>query len=244
MRKRIYEIIEVSKDGDKVSLAYDVLMMVCIVASLIPLTLRQSYPIFAVTDVITAFLFIVDYLLRLITADFKMGKKSVSSFVRYPFTPGAIIDLVSILPSLIIINSGFKILRIFRLVRTLRVFRIFKAYRYSRSLSMVSRVIRNSKDALMAVCTLAIGYICVSALVVFNIERTTFGSFFDALYWATISLTTVGYGDIYPVTTAGRFISMVSSVFGIAIIALPSGIITAGYMDELKKIREDEDEAE
>ena len=92
---------------------------------------------------------------------------------------------------------------------------------------------KNAKDALLAVCTLAIGYIFVSALIIFNVESDSFATFFDAIYWATISLTTVGYGDIYPVTTAGRMITMLSSIFGIAIVALPAGIITAGYMDAL-----------
>ena len=75
----------------------------------------------------------------------------------------------------------------------------------------------------------------VSALVVFNVEPDSFSNFFDAVYWATVSLTTVGYGDIYPVTTIGRIITMLSSIFGIAIVALPAGIITAGYMNELRK---------
>ena len=82
---------------------------------------------------------------------------------------------------------------------------------------------------------MAIAYTFASALVVYNIEPETFESFFDALYWATMSLTTVGYGDIYPVTFLGKLITMVSSVFGIAVIALPSGVITAGYLAELNK---------
>ena len=83
---------------------------------------------------------------------------------------------------------------------------------------------------------LAVGYILVSALTIFNVEQDSFGSFFDAVYWATISLTTVGYGDIYPVTTLGKAFTILSSIFGIAIIALPSGIITAGFMTELEAI--------
>ena len=89
------------------------------------------------------------------------------------------------------------------------------------------------------VCVLAIGYIFISALVIFNVEPETFNNFFDAIYWAiywaTVSLTTVGYGDIYAVSIAGKVITMISSVFGIAIVALPAGIITAGYMGELNK---------
>ena len=97
---------------------------------------------------------------------------------------------------------------------------------------------KESKDSLIAVCPLAIGYILVSALVIFNVEPESFKSFFEAIYWATVSLTTVGYGDIYPVSALGRIITMVSSVFGIAIVALPAGIITAGYMTELQKSKE------
>ena len=82
---------------------------------------------------------------------------------------------------------------------------------------------------------LAAAYVMISALVIFNAEPDTFDTFFDAIYWATVSLTTMGYGDIYPVTTIGRIVTMVSSVFGIAIIALPSGIITAGLMEEINK---------
>ena len=106
---------------------------------------------------------------------------------------------------------------------------------------IIIKVIRNSKDALLAVCTLAIGYILVSALVIFNVEGDSFKTFFDAIYWATVSLTTVGYGDIYPVTTTGRIITMISSMFGIAIVALPAGIITAEYMEALNEERAGKD---
>ncbi|MEE1023645.1 MAG: potassium channel family protein [Acutalibacteraceae bacterium] len=82
---------------------------------------------------------------------------------------------------------------------------------------------------------MAVAYILVSALVIYNVEPESFETFFDAIYWATISLTTVGYGDIYPVTTIGRIVTMISSAFGIAIIALPSGVITAGYLAEINK---------
>ena len=104
---------------------------------------------------------------------------------------------------------------------------------------IIISVIKKSKEALFAVCTLAVGYILISALIVFNVEGETFGTFFDAVYWATVSLTTVGYGDIYPVSTAGRIVTIISSMFGIAIVALPAGIITAGYMEELTSAEED-----
>lgn len=239
VRERLHEIIEVAKPDDSASMAYDLLMMTAIVVSILPLTVKQPGAVFTVTDAITTVLFIIDYVLRFATADYKLGKKGVSSFIKYPFTPMAIIDLISILPALTVLSSSFKLLRLFRIFRTFRVFRVFKALRYSKSIAIIGNVIRNSRYALMAVCTLALGYILVSALVIFNIESDSFDTFFDAIYWATVSLTTVGYGDIYPVTDAGRVITMISSLFGIAIVALPAGIITAGYMRALNEETDD-----
>ena len=242
MRKRLFEIIEVSKNDDVASAIYDIVMMCAIVISIIPLALKSTNTFFYYSDIVTVILFIIDYVSRWITADYKLNKKGAISFIQYPITPWAIIHLLSILPGITALNSGFKMFRLFRIFRTFRVFRVFKAFRYSKSILMVIDVIKNAKHALLAVCTLAIGYIFVSALIVFNIEGNSFDTFFDALYWATVSLTTVGYGDIYPVTTAGRVITMISSLFGIAIIALPSGIITAGYMEALNKAHKEKDE--
>lgn len=143
----------------------------------------------------------------------------------------AIIDLLSILPSINMINKGFKDLKTIRLIRTFRVLRIFKSFRYSKNIQIILQVGKNSKKALIAVLYLAIGYIFVCALIIFNVEPDSFNTFFDAI---TISLTTVGYSDIYPITTLGRIITMVSSFMGIAIVALPAGIITAGYMKEIE----------
>ncbi|MBR5406847.1 MAG: ion transporter [Lachnospiraceae bacterium] len=233
MRKRIYEIIEVSQDNDKASMCYDILMMISIVISVVPLAFKETNTLFHVVDIVTTTLFITDYILRFATADLKLGKSGILTFIRYPFTPWAIIDLVSILPALSILSSGFRLLRLFRIFRTFRVFRVFKAFRYSKSITIIINVMKKSKEPLLAVCVLAVGYILISALIIFNVEGDSFTTFFDAIYWATVSLTTVGYGDIYPVTTAGRIITMLSSIFGIAIVALPAGIITAGYLDEL-----------
>ena len=98
---------------------------------------------------------------------------------------------------------------------------------------MIVNVFKKQKESLLVVCGMAVGYILISALIVISIEPDTFPTFFDAVYWATVSLTTVGYGDIFAVSTAGKIITMISSVFRIAIVALPAGIVTAGYMEEL-----------
>ena len=241
MRRKIFEMVEPGEGFNKVSSFYDYFMMMVIIASLIPLAFKNENTAFLILDKICVAIFIADYFLRWITADYKFNKKSVGSFIRYPFSLMAIIDLVSILPSLTIIHSGFKVLRVLRMIKAFRVFRVFKALRYSRSVEIIVNVLKRSKESLIAVGTLAIAYILIAALVIFNVEPDSFNSFFDAIYWATVSLTTVGYGDIYPITTIGRIVTMVSSIFGIAIVALPAGIITAGYMNEINSEKEEAD---
>ncbi|MBQ6465984.1 MAG: ion transporter [Oscillospiraceae bacterium] len=230
MRKRIFEIIEVSRDGDRASAVYDSVMIVLIALSLLPLMYKESTPFLNAVDKIAVAVFTLDYLLRWSTADLKFGRRSALSFLRYPFSFMALIDLLSILPSLTVLNSAFKVLRMFRMVRALRVFRVLRAVRYSKSLRIIGAVLKNSRESLLAVGSLAVAYIFICSLVIFNAEPDSFRNFFEALYWSTVLLTTVGFGDITPVTAIGRFIAMSSSIFGIAIVALPSGIITAGYM--------------
>ena len=235
MRKRLFEIIEKSSGEDRASQVYDFFMLVVIFLSLVPLAFKSEPVAFVLIDKIAAGIFIADYLLRWLTADYKLEKGPVLSFALYPFTFMAIVDLLSILPSLTVIGRGFKILRLLRMFRALRVLRIFKALRYSRNFAIILEVMRRSRRSLGAVVTLAVGYILIAALVIFNVEPDTFNTFFDAVYWATVSLTTVGYGDIYPVSSIGRVFTMLSAILGIAIVALPAGIITAGYMKELDR---------
>lgn len=242
MRQKIYDIIEKSDGNNPWSGVYDSIMIIAILLSILPLAFKQDYQIFHIIDQITVKLFIFDYFLRLLTADYKMGQKGIDAFISYPFTFMAVVDLISILPSLTFVNNSFKLLRILRMLRAMRALTFLKVLRYSKSFTIIERVLNSSKDSLIAVCMLAAGYILVSALTVFSVEPDSFDTFFDAIYWATISLTTVGYGDIYPVTTIGRIVTMVSSIFGIAIVALPAGIITAGYMNELNNPVEDEEE--
>ena len=100
---------------------------------------------------------------------------------------------------------------------------------------MIINVFKKQKETFFTIAGIAVAYILVSALIILNIEPDTFSNYFEAVYWATVSLTTVGYGDIYPVTTIGKIITMISSILGIAVVALPAGIITAGIMDEVNK---------
>lgn len=211
---------------------YDYLQLVAIVLSLVPLAFREYTLFLAVLEYVCVGLFILDYILRWITADYKVHKGWLS-FVIYPITPMAIIDMLSILPTFSIVSEAFHL---FRITRLFKFFRLIKLGRYSKELAILLQVLKEQRSVLLSVLTLAIFYILLTALLMFTVDDK-FINFFDALYWATSALTTVGYGDIYPHNDIGKVISMLSSLVGVAIIALPSGVITASYLQALEKLK-------
>ncbi|MCH5309980.1 MAG: ion transporter [Prevotella sp.] len=240
-RQELHDIINKDRQGSTLSRIYDWGMLVMIIVSIIPLMFIDNYPIFKIIEMVTVVVFILDYVLRWYTSDIRLNR-GWASYVIYPFTLMAIIDLLSILPMFGLVTRGFQLLR---LTRLLKIVRLLKIFRYSNKVTLFIRVLQKEKQVLLSVLLLALFYIYVTALIMFNAEphvnpltgENTFDSFFDALYWATVTLTTVGYGDLCPVTDIGRIVSMVSSLFGVAIIALPSGVITASYLEELRDYR-------
>ena len=198
----------------------------------------KSHKAFWYTELSSTLVFIIDYLLRWGTADIRNNNRK-TAFLTYPFSFMAIIDLLSILPAVTLLNPALKLFRFVRLLRVLKMFGI------SSKMRLFLSILYKERQVLSSVLVLALLYIFATALILFNVEphvnpytgQQTFHSFFDALYWATVTLTTVGHGDMCPVTDVGRFVSMPSSLFGIAVIALPSGVITACYLDELRKRR-------
>lgn len=239
-RSKIYDTIETGRSS-VVSKVYDWAMLVFILISIIPLAFREQNAWFEWFDKISVSVFILDYLLRWLTADIKMpNRPKWLAFLIYPFTAFAIVDLLSILPSIIVVNKAFKL---FRITRLFKILRVFKFIRYSKNVQILFKVLRKERHILFTVFLIAIAYIVTTALIMFNIEESEmFNDFFDAMYWATTTLTTVGYGDIYPATDLGRVISMLSAILGVAIIALPSGVITASYLEELRESKQQKED--
>lgn len=237
-RAQIKNLIDPWNDSI-LSKIYGSIMLVAIIIGILPLMFREQLITFLYFDIISCSCFLIDYLLRWITADLSSKHNRIVAFLIYPFTPTAIIDLLSILPTFNVLSPTFKVVRVSRLLKILRVIKIV---RYYEPLEIIVAVIRRQSKILWTVFSLAVFYIFTTALIMFNAEEDInpetgsylFETFFDAFYWAACTLTTVGYGDLYPISDIGRIISIISSMVGIAIIALPSGIITAGYIDELK----------
>ena len=243
LRERIYRMVEPRNKESLASSTYDIVMLIAIALGILPLMFRTQYKIFWFFDLFSGLCFIVDYILRWCTADYESKRSKVAAFAIYPFTPMAIIDILSILPVFNLLTPSFKL---FRVSRLLKILRIVKVIRYFEPLEIIMAVIRKQSKILLTVLSLAFFYIFITALIMFNAEeqvdpltgKVLFDDFFDAFYWASCTLTTVGYGDLYPISDTGRVISIISSMVGIAIIALPSGIVTAGYMDELRSRKE------
>ena len=233
MRLRLFQIIQRSQNNDQVSRWYDFFIVTVAFISIVPLMFKseQVSPeidlFLNILDIVTVYILFADYVFRWITYDIKsgLGKKA---FLVYPFTPMAIIDLLSILPSITILHDGFKFLRILRIVRIVRMFN---------GLTIMTNVFIRERKALASIMFLLCVYVLTVGLIMFTIEPDTFNTFLDALYWSTTALATIGYGDITPISDFGKFIAIVSSLVGIAVVAFPAGIITGGYITQLQKAR-------
>lgn len=192
---------------------YDLFMMIVIFLSFIPLLIPFDHPLITGFDQAVLFVFGLDYLIQAYWN------------YRYCLSLMGIIDFLSIIPAF----PWFRILKLARVLRTIRAFKLFRFWQNS----LVFHVLKKQKTALLLVWSLAVCYIFVVAVVMYNVEPGMFEDFFEAVYFSIITLASVGYGDVVPVTLAGRLITMLSIFVGSALIALPTGIIAAGYMAEL-----------
>lgn len=230
IREKLYRVVE--KDTEYFEW-YDIMMLICIWVSIVPLIFKEQNKFTYVITIITTLIFVLDYILRWITSDYRL-EKGVISFIKYPITFSAIFDLTIIISCF----SEFYNNPILTLFSTFRILMIAKTLRYSKKFKIIKNVVEKNKDILKVVCGFTIGFIFVSALIMFQFEGQSFNNFFEAIYWSTTVLTTVGYGDICPKTEIGKLISIISSLVGIAFVALPTGIITTGFVEELNKEKE------
>lgn len=213
---------------------YSVVYAITLGLSILPLMFKHRIPVLHSLETIAVLFFIVDYILRYYCSEVILNKGK-KSYILYPFTPYAIVDLLAIIP-FFLERLGFLVpIRIIRLIKLLRV---FKVLRYNKQIIILKKAVKREKHILEAILAFVSVYIFIIALVAFQVEPETFNTFFDAVYWSTISLTTVGYGDIYTVTTLGRMVSIISSIIGVGIICLPSGIIAASFVEVYREERE------
>jgi len=243
-KKRVFQIIEKAEEGDIASNVFDIGIIILIVLNIIAVT-AASFNSFEAKhslmlyrfEVISIIIFSIEYILRLWTAEFKFPNSKMP-YLLFFFSAGAIIDLAAILPFYLPFITGFD-LRFLRIFRLLRMFRIFKLGRYSEAMGIIGKVLKKEKEKLITTIVLTIIMIFMASTVMYYIENQAqpdvFTNIIETTWWSLATFTTIWLGDVYPITIAGKICGGIISLLGIMIIALPSGIICSGFMDELYK---------
>lgn len=246
LKKRVFEVISKADNGDIVSKVFDWSIMGLIALSIISIILESFASIyekwqsvFQCFELITVVVFTIEYILRIWTADL-LFPESKHPRLKYFFSLMAIIDLLAILPFYLpFISADLRFLRMMRLFRLFRLLRVFKLGRYFEALQIIVKVIKTSGPQLIMSVAICFFVMLFSAIIMYTVENPVqpeqFPNVISSLWWAICTLTTVGYGDVYPITSIGRFFASVISLVGIGIIAIPTGIIAAGFNHVISK---------
>ena len=251
-RKRVFAIIQPADDHDTASAVFDwfIVILIAINVLLVILDTFSGFSdtvkrIFSMTETISVVIFTVEYLLRLFTADYLYPDlSSAKARFSYVFSFMAIVDLLAILP--FYLPYLFPIdLRVLRMVRLLRLLRLLKVNRYTSALSTVGNVIKRKTAQLLSSMFVVLILMIIASLLMYNIENEAqpdvFQNAFSGFWWAVATLTTVGYGDIYPVTILGKALGAVIALLGIGLVAVPTGIISAGFVENISREKENDE---
>lgn len=234
MRQKIKNIVEINDNNASRYFAFFIqaLILISIVTfsvETIPDLSPQTKTLLRVIEVFCVMVFTVEYILRIYVADSK--PKFIFSFF-------GIIDLLAILP--FYLSFGID-LRSLRALRFLRLFRVLKLVRYNRAMNHFTRAIKSAKEEIFLFLFITLILIYFSAVGIYYFENEAqpehFSSIFDSLWWAIITLTTVGYGDVYPITVGGKMFTFFILLIGLGIVAIPTGIISSALtksIDEKK----------
>ncbi|MEM0448450.1 MAG: ion transporter [Methanomassiliicoccales archaeon] len=246
LRRRTHEILEYTKEGDRTAFLFTLLIALLIIFSVASVILESVSSIqerysalFSVGEVVTVLVFTVEYALRIwsCTEDPRYSRP-VRGRLRWALTFFALVDLAAFLPFYIPFLMTFDA-RFIRVLRLLRILRILKVGRYSSSIHLLARVLRRQAEALAVTLFGVIILIIIASSLMWNVEYEaqpqTFSSIPEAMWWAVATITTVGYGDVVPITPLGKILAGFIAILGVLSIALPAGIIVSGFMDERKE---------
>ena len=241
LKKRTFEIIEKGEKGDTVSKIFDICILLLICGNVLSVFVEtfkisnEMRSILFYIELFSIIIFSVEFILRVWTADFLYENMPlVQSKIKYIFSFMALIDLFAILPFYIpfVIKVDLRVLRTLRLFRLLR---IFKANRYTQSLQKVIDVIKDKSAELFSAVLMLFILMLISSVLIYYIESPAqpdvYTNALSGLWWSIAIFTSVWLGDIYPITAAGKILCALMAVFGVAIIAVPTGIISSGFVE-------------
>ena len=247
-KKRLSEIIEVGYDQDWLSRLYDLINALAIVANLAAsilytfeaVRLPFGWLVLTLEQVTVAF-FAVDYCLRLWTARALFpGLSEPRAVLKYALSFSGVVDLLSFLPYYLpfFFPAGAVAFRMFRVVR---IFRLFRINAYYDSLNVITQVITSKGQQLLSSVFIILVLMLASSLCMYSLEHEAqpevFTNAFSGIWWSVSTLLTVGYGDIYPITTVGKLFGIIISFLGVGMVAIPTGIISAGFVDQYSRIK-------
>ncbi len=247
-RKRLFDIIEVGNDLDFASRAYDYFNAFVIILNLTVSIMstyagaRARFGVWLVwIEEITIAFFGVDYFLRVITAKFLYPKKTEwKAISKYVCSFTGVVDLLSFLPEYLpfFFPAGTVA---FRMIRIVRIFRLFRINAYHDSLSVITAVIKSKKQQLISSVFIILVLMIASSLCMYSLENEAqpevFSNAFSGIWWSTSTLLTVGYGDIYPITTLGKVFGIFITFLGVGMVAIPTGIISAGFVEQYSVLK-------
>lgn len=247
IKKRVFEIIEKAKKGDFESALFDWMMILLIVLNVVAIiaasfqNISRDYALaLRIIELISVVIFTLEYFLRIWTADL-MYKNEKHPHIRYFRSFMAIVDLISILPFYLpfVMKFDFRMLRLLRLFNLMRV---FKLNHYNNAMTTIAKVFKHEKDSLIMTVFIISIMLLFSSSVMYYVENAAqpeqFPNILASLWWAVATLTTVGYGDIYPITVVGKLFSGIIALLGIGLLALPTAIISSGFFAELNSNQE------
>ncbi len=241
MRRRLFKIIQIGSREDFISRAFDYFIVAMIFLNILSLfleTFEQLSPIFPllkVVEIFTLSVFCVEYALRIITADFLYPEVSRGhAIVKFIFSFDGIVDLLTIVPFFFF--SGFVMFRMLRVVRIFRLFRINSQYD---SFNIITSVLKTKRNQIISSVFIIMILMLASSLGMYSAEHEAqpeaFANAFSGIWWSMSTLLTVGYGDIYPITFAGRVMGICIAFLGVGAVAIPTGIISAGFVEQYGK---------
>jgi voltage-gated potassium channel len=248
IKKRIFEILEIASTGDLASRFFDIFIMTLISLNVVAViletekTLSSRYvSFFDSFEIFSVLIFTIEYLLRIWTCTTdKKYQDPIKGRIRFILTPLAIVDLMAILPFYLPMIITLD-LRFIRAVRLFRLVRIFKMGRYSESLRLLENVFKEKKEALLITIFMVFILLVIASSLMYFVENEAqpevFSSILKAMWWGVATLTTVGYGDIYPVTLIGKILGGAIAILGIGMFALPAGILGSGFVEQIQRTR-------
>ena len=252
-KKRIFDIIQIGNTEDLPSRAFDWFIVAVIILNILVMFL-ETFDLFApffsvlrMIEVVTAGIFCVEYVLRIWTADLLYPDRSpVKARLRFLRSFDGVVDLMTILPFFFL--DGFIVFRMLRVVRILHLFRINAQYD---SFQVITTVLFEKRNQILSSVFIIIVLMLSSSLCMYGAEHDAqpenFRNAFSGIWWSMSTLLTVGYGDIYPVTTVGKAMAICIAFLGVGVVAIPTGIISAGFVEQytrLKKIGDNPNESE